>query len=113
MLTALVIEFILIIPIKSKIFDRCYDNVDEVVAARSVTFDPSGQKIYVGLKNEVCIFDVNIPGKKCIKRKTVGTENHGSLTGVISSIAVSYFYSKQTFVSGKFPINKWFTFPIC
>ena len=67
---------------------RCYDHVDEVVAARSLAFDPTGQKLYVGLKNEICIFDVAIPGRKCVKRKTF-TAKDGGLNGIISSIAVS------------------------
>ena len=68
---------------------RCYDNVDEVVAARSVTFDPTGQKLYVGLKSEISIFDVNVPGRKCIKRKTFSNKEDGGLSGIISTIAVS------------------------
>ena len=67
---------------------RCYDHVDEVVAARSVAFDPTGQKIYVGLKSEIRIFDVSIPGRECIKRKTF-TKEDGGISGIISSIAVS------------------------
>ena len=70
-------------------FFRCYDLVDEVVAARSVTFDPTGQKLYVGIKNEICIFDVNIPGRTCTKRKTYGSKEDGGLKGIVSSIAVS------------------------
>jgi hypothetical protein len=33
-----------------------------MVAARSLAFDPHGEKLYVGLKNEIRVFDVNIPG---------------------------------------------------
>ena len=67
---------------------RCYDLVDEVVAARSLTFDPTGLKLYVGLKNEICIFDTNIPGRVCTKRKTYASKEDGGLSGIISSIAV-------------------------
>ena len=54
-----------------------------------MTFDPTGQKLYVGIKNEICIFDVNIPGRTCTKRKTYGSKEDGGLKGIVSSIAVS------------------------
>ena len=58
------------------------------MAARSLTFDPTGAKLYVGLKNEICLFDVNIPGRTCTKRKTLSSKEDGGLSGIISSIAV-------------------------
>jgi hypothetical protein len=34
-----------------------------MVSAQSICFDPFGEKLYAGLKNEIRIFDVNVPGK--------------------------------------------------
>ena len=42
---------------------RCFNHLDEMVSAQSVSFDAAGDRIYAGLTNEVRIFDVSVPGK--------------------------------------------------
>lgn len=37
-------------------------------AARSVAFDPCGERLYCGFKNCVRIFDVGVPGRSCSNR---------------------------------------------
>ena len=65
---------------------RCFDHLDEMVAARSLNFDPSGHKLIAGLKNQIRIFDVNVPGRDC-QSFTTFTKADGGLGGIISSIA--------------------------
>ena len=72
-------------------FYRCFDHLDEMVAARSIRFNPSGTKLVAGLKNQIRIFDVAVPGRVCETVKTFD-KKEGGLSGIISSIAVS---SKQ------------------
>ncbi|TRY79750.1 hypothetical protein TCAL_09896 [Tigriopus californicus] len=67
---------------------RCFDGVDEMVAAYSLAFDPHGQKLFAGLKNEIRIFDISIPGRDCEIRKTWTKQAHGP-SGIISCIATS------------------------
>ena len=67
---------------------RCFDHLDEMVAARSLRFNPSGSKLVAGLKNQVRIFDVAIPGRDCETVKTFD-KKEGGLGGIISAIAVS------------------------
>lgn len=67
---------------------RCFDDVDEMVAAYSLAFDPHGQKLFAGLKNEIRIFDISIPGRDCETRKTWTKQSQGP-SGIISCIAVS------------------------
>ena len=59
-----------------------------MVAARSLRFNPSGTKLVAGLKNQVRIFDVAIPGRDCETVKTFD-KKEGGLGGIISAIAVS------------------------
>ncbi len=67
---------------------RCYDHVDEVTAARCVNFDPDGTRLLAGLKNQVRIFDVAIPGRDCETLHTFEKNSSDKcLTGIISSIA--------------------------
>ena len=75
---------------------RCFDHLDEMVAARSINFDPSGHKLIAGLKNQIRIFDVNVPGRDCQTIQTF-TKNDGGLSGIISSIGEqSNTYCLQT-----------------
>ena len=67
---------------------RVYNHLDEVEAARSLAFSPQGDKLYAGLKNEVRVFDVNVPGRECETRKTY-TKQDGGTAGIVSSIAVN------------------------
>ena len=67
---------------------RCFDHLDEMVAARSLRFNPSGTKLFAGLKNQIRIFDVAVPGRDCEAVKTFD-KKEGGLGGIISAIAVS------------------------
>ena len=81
-------------------FSRCFDHLDEMVAARSIRFNPSGTKLVAGLKNQIRIFDVAVPGRVCETVKTFD-KKEGGLSGIISSIAVSSIVPD----SGKLFIN--------
>ena len=59
-----------------------------MVAARSIRFNTSGTKLVAGLKNQIRIFDVAVPGRVCETVKTFD-KKEGGLSGIISSIAVS------------------------
>ena len=62
-----------------------------MVAGRSLAFNPTGSKLFVGLRNEIRIFDVDIPGRDCEVRKTFSKKrklnDEPGLNGIISSIA--------------------------
>ena len=65
-----------------------------MIAARSLRFNPSGTKLFAGLKNQIRIFDVSVPGRDCETVKTFD-KKEGGLGGIISSIAVSLKYNKS------------------
>ena len=44
---------------------RVYNAADEVTAACSIAFDRQGQRLFAGLNNRLCIFDVARPGRYC------------------------------------------------
>ena len=67
---------------------RVFDHLDELVAARCLAFDPSGTRLVAGLKNQIRIFDVSIPGRDCDTIKTFD-KKEGGQGGIISSIAVN------------------------
>ena len=67
---------------------RCYDHVDEVVAGRSVAFDALGQRLFVGLKNQLDIFDVSRPGRHPVTSRKTWTKKEGGQSGIISALAV-------------------------
>lgn len=65
---------------------RAYDNVDEVMSARSVAFNFSGTQIYSGFKNTVKIFNTSAPGRNC---DTINTKALAEQEGIVSCIAVN------------------------
>ena len=67
---------------------RCFNHLDEVTAARSLCFNPSGSKLLAGLKNQIRIFDVGIPGRDC-ETVTLFDKKDSSegLCGIISAMA--------------------------
>ncbi|XP_071698164.1 uncharacterized protein [Rutidosis leptorrhynchoides] len=67
---------------------RAYDNMDEITAAFSVGFNPSGTKIYAGYNKSVRIFDIHRPGRDFEQRSTIQGNKEGQ-SGIISSIAFS------------------------
>lgn len=42
---------------------RVYNAADEVTAACSIAFDGQGQRLFAGLNNRLCIFDLARPGR--------------------------------------------------
>ena len=66
-----------------------YPFLDELVAARSLAFNPSGTKLLAGLKNQIRIFDVSVPGRDCDTIKTFD-KKEGGQAGIISCITVSF-----------------------
>nr|CAG4651854.1 EOG090X06W9 [Triops cancriformis] len=69
---------------------RAFNDVDEITAAYSVAFDPSGAKIYCGFDRCIRIFDVSQPGRDCVTRNTKSSK--GALisqVGIISCIAIN------------------------
>nr|CAG4643987.1 EOG090X06W9 [Lepidurus arcticus] len=69
---------------------RAYNQVDEVTAAYSVAFDPSGTKLYCGFDRSIRIFYVNQPGRDCETRYTKSSKGELiSQVGIISCIAVN------------------------
>ena len=56
------------------------------MAASCIAFDPTGDRLYAGLKNEIRIFNVSDPGRDCVKRKTYSKKD-GGVGGIISAIA--------------------------
>jgi hypothetical protein len=47
-------------------------SVDEIEAAHSLAFNPSGDKLYCGFKNSIRIFNTNLPGRQCETRNLKG-----------------------------------------
>ncbi|KAE8741756.1 hypothetical protein FOCC_FOCC012704 [Frankliniella occidentalis] len=67
---------------------RAYNQVDEVEAARSIAFDPTGEKLYCGFKNCVRVFDVSLPGRQCNTRN-LKSASGDTQNGIVSCITVS------------------------
>ncbi|XP_021939349.1 telomerase Cajal body protein 1 isoform X2 [Zootermopsis nevadensis] len=69
---------------------RAYNAVDEVEAAHSLAFSPSGEKLYCGFKNSIRIFNTNNPGRQCetrnLKQSSFSSQRQ---TGIISCICVN------------------------
>jgi len=78
---------------------KAYNHVDELTAAHSVAFHPTGTKIYAGFNKMIRIFDASRPGRECEERPTyvkVNPNQKGKLSeprlnqsGIISSISFS------------------------
>jgi len=68
---------------------RVYDQYDEVTHSFSVALNNTGDKIYCGLKNQVCVFDTSIPGRDCDVHVTSSKKEPSGQRGILSSIAVN------------------------
>ena len=69
------------------------NHLDELTAAHSLAFDPSGSKIYAGFDRAVRIFDVSRPGRQCELRPTCKTKRSRSgQRGIISCFAFAPDY---------------------
>ncbi|KAI3710337.1 hypothetical protein L2E82_40115 [Cichorium intybus] len=67
---------------------RAYDNMDEITAAFSIGFNPTGTKIFAGYNKSIRIFDIHRPGRDFEQHSTVQGNKDGQ-SGIISSIAFS------------------------
>ncbi|KAG8376846.1 hypothetical protein BUALT_Bualt09G0106300 [Buddleja alternifolia] len=71
---------------------RAYDAMDEIAAAFSIGFNPTGTKIFAGYNNTIRIFDIHRPGRDFEQHSTLSGKKEGQ-SGIISSIAFSPSYS--------------------
>ncbi|KAL8192514.1 hypothetical protein R6Q57_027699 [Mikania cordata] len=67
---------------------RAYDNMDEITAAFSIGFNPTGTKIFAGYNKSIRIFDIHRPGRDFEQHSTIQGNKEGQ-SGIISSIAFS------------------------
>ncbi|AES90430.2 telomerase Cajal body protein 1 isoform X2 [Medicago truncatula] len=67
---------------------RAYDAMDEITAAFSVAFNPSGTKIFAGYNKCIRMFDLHRPGRDFKLHSTVKDKKEGQ-TGIISALAFS------------------------
>lgn len=67
---------------------RAYDAMDEITAAFSIGFNPSGNKIFAGYNKAIRVFDVHRPGRDFKQHSTILGNKEGQ-SGIISSIAFS------------------------
>lgn len=76
-------------------------SADMVIAAHSITFDTSAQKIYCGYQNCVRIFDIDRPGRQCVIRQHKDSILPDlNLPGIVSCIATSP--SQSVYACGSF-----------
>ncbi|KAJ9591397.1 hypothetical protein L9F63_002003 [Diploptera punctata] len=68
---------------------RAYNVVDEIESANSLTFSPSGEKLYCGFKNFIRVFNTNYPGRECTIRNLKRQFPTQKQTGIISCISVN------------------------
>ncbi|GFO31817.1 WD repeat-containing, antisense to tp53 [Plakobranchus ocellatus] len=71
---------------------KAYDQYDEITSAYSLSFNPSGSRLFGGFKKAIRIFDTDYPGKKCQLVKTCGSKKSWSQPeqpGIISCFAHS------------------------
>ncbi|GMH05390.1 hypothetical protein Nepgr_007230 [Nepenthes gracilis] len=67
---------------------RAYDAMDEISAAFSVAFNPSGTKIFAGYNKYLRVFDLHRPGRDFTQHSTLKKNKEGQ-SGIISVIAFS------------------------
>ncbi|GMN50908.1 hypothetical protein TIFTF001_020057 [Ficus carica] len=67
---------------------RAYDAMDEITAAFSIAFNPSGTKIFAGYNKSVRVFDLHRPGRDFQQFSTVQGNKEGQ-TGILSAMAFS------------------------
>jgi hypothetical protein len=72
----------------------CYNAMDELEAANSVTFNLSGDKIYAGSNRMIRIFDVSQPGRTCSTHPTCKSrKDMDGQRGIISVLKFNPDYS--------------------
>ncbi|KAH8968590.1 hypothetical protein BDL97_03G134500 [Sphagnum fallax] len=67
---------------------RAYDAMDEIAAAYSIAFNPTGSKLYCGYNKTLRVFDIARPGKEFSQYSTL-TKTKDGQTGIISCLAFS------------------------
>ncbi|XP_010686286.1 uncharacterized protein LOC104900548 [Beta vulgaris subsp. vulgaris] len=67
---------------------RAYDAMDEITAAFSIAFNPTGTKIFAGYNKTLRMFDVHRPGREFAQHSTLQRSKEGQ-SGIISAIAFS------------------------
>ena len=71
-----------------------YNHLDEVTAAHSACFEPTGARLYGGFGRAVRIFDVARPGRSCEVRATCPTrKSREGQRGIISCLGFAPDYS--------------------
>ncbi|KAK7836441.1 telomerase cajal body protein 1 [Quercus suber] len=65
---------------------RAYDAMDEITAAFSIAFNPTGTKIFAGYNKAVRMFDIHRPGRDFKQHSTLQGNKEGQ-TGIISALA--------------------------
>lgn len=65
---------------------RAYDAMDEITAAFSIAFNPSGTKIFAGYNKSVRVFDLHRPGRDFQQFSTVQGKKEGQI-GILSAMA--------------------------
>ena len=79
-----------------------FNHLDEVVAAHSIAFSPTGQRLYAGFERAIRIFDVARPGRQCELRPTCKTrKSRDGLRGIISCFAFAPD-APELFAAGSF-----------
>eukprot|EP01114_Cavostelium_apophysatum_P000976 TRINITY_DN10845_c0_g1_i1.p1 TRINITY_DN10845_c0_g1~~TRINITY_DN10845_c0_g1_i1.p1 ORF type:complete len:256 (+),score=33.46 TRINITY_DN10845_c0_g1_i1:675-1442(+) len=71
---------------------RAYDQMDEITAAYSISFDLDGQRIYCGYNNMMRIFDTSNPGRD-FTQLSCKRKDGSAQTGIISCFAFNPDYS--------------------
>ncbi|BBN02469.1 telomerase Cajal body protein 1 [Marchantia polymorpha subsp. ruderalis] len=65
---------------------RAYDQMDEITAAYSISFNPAGSKLFCGYNKTIRIFDTSRPGREFTQHSTLTSAKDGQ-TGIISCLA--------------------------
>lgn len=79
---------------------RAYDAMDEITAAFSIAFNPTGTKIFAGYNKTLRAFDVHRPGRDFAQHSTLQKSKEGQ-SGIISAIAFSPAHSGM-FATGSY-----------
>ncbi|KAF6163304.1 hypothetical protein GIB67_025168 [Kingdonia uniflora] len=65
---------------------RAYDAMDEITAAFSVAFNPSGTKLFAGYNKSLRVFDIHRPGRDFEQYSTLQGNKEG-WSGIVSALA--------------------------
>ncbi|KAL8151277.1 hypothetical protein V2J09_021085 [Rumex salicifolius] len=65
---------------------RAYDAMDEITAAYSIAFNPSGTKLFAGYNKSLRVFDIHRPGRDFSQHSTLNRNKEGQ-SGIVSAIA--------------------------